>query len=84
MFTGNDLAEDGLHGNAGGGPGDGAFGVTETVGILIASSDDPLTGIVIAANAIDKVHYAIWTKNAPPLKESENPFAYAPVPLMQS
>ena len=44
----------------------------------------PLEGIIVKGNKISKEHFGIWTKNAPPIKESDNTFTEVEVPLFQS
>jgi hypothetical protein len=84
VITGNSLSNDGLKGYPNGTPGDEDFGVTGTVGILVASAVSPLSGIEIAGNTISDVHYGIWTKNVPPISLTANTFTNVAVPLMQT
>lgn len=84
VITDNNVSNDGLEGYPNGSPGDEDFGVTNTVGILVASAVSPLAGTVIANNNISDVHYGIWTKNVPPISPSANTFTNVTDPVTQS
>jgi nitrous oxidase accessory protein NosD len=84
VITNNTASHDGINGFPNGSPGDSDFGVTNTVGILVASAVSPLSGTVIAGNTISDTHYGIWTKNVPPMSSSANTFHDVAVPLTQS
>jgi nitrous oxidase accessory protein NosD len=84
IITNNNVSNDGIAGGPNGTPGDADFGVTNTVGILVASAVTPLKGTEIANNTIDNVHYGIWTKNVPTISPSANTFSNVAVPVTQS
>ena len=84
VITNNNVSDDGLAGYPNGSPGDSDFGVTNTVGILVASAITPLAGTEIANNNISNVHYGIWTKNVPRISPSTNTFNNVAVPLTQT
>lgn len=77
VIVGNTLNDDGL-------TGDVDFGVTHTVGILVASAVSELSGTVIAGNRISDEYYGIWTKNVPAISASSNTFTNVTDPLTQS
>jgi hypothetical protein len=77
VITNNNVSDDGLE-------GDPDFGVTNTVGILVASAVTPLKGTEIANNTISNVHYGIWTKNVPTISPSANTFNNVAVPVTQT
>jgi parallel beta-helix repeat protein len=63
--------------------GDDTAGIKQTVGILLYSGVDRLTGIVVKGNKITGDHFGIWTKNAPKIAKSANTFRAVAVPLHQ-
>jgi len=77
VIVDNTLSNDGL-------TGDPDFGVTSTVGILVASAVTPLSGIEIAGNTISDTHYGIWTKGVSTIAPSANTFNGVTVDLTQS
>lgn len=77
VITDNSVSNDGL-------TGDPSFGVTSTVGILVASADTALTGTEIGGNSVSNVHYGIWTENVPAIAPTANTFTNVTVPLTQS
>jgi hypothetical protein len=74
VITHNRVSHDGIAGNPNGAPGDSAFGVTNTVGILVGSNVATLQGTVVANNTISNVFYGVWTKNVPATAVSSNAF----------
>lgn len=62
VIRNNRLSNNALAGNMGQ-PGDGDFGVSGTIGLLVASAVTQLTGIQITGNQISNVHFGIWTMN---------------------
>ena len=84
VITNNNVSDDGLEGYPNGTPGDMDFGVTNTVGILVASAVTPLAGTEIANNNISNVHYGIWTKSVPPISPTANTFNNVAVPVTQT
>jgi parallel beta-helix repeat protein len=82
-FLENELSNNGKTGNMGL-PGDAGTGLEATAGMIIFSAVTPLEGIVVKGNKINKEHFGIWTKNAPPINESDNTFTEVEVPLFQS
>jgi parallel beta-helix repeat protein len=82
-FLDNELSNNGKTGNMGL-PGDAGTGLEATAGMIIFSAVTPLEGIVVKGNKINKEHFGIWTKNAPPIKASDNFFTEVEVPLFQS
>jgi hypothetical protein len=84
VIVGNSLSGDGIAGNPGGTPGDVDYGITHTVGIVIASSVTPLQGTVVAGNTVSNDYYGIWTKNVPTISASANTFNGVTTPLSQN
>jgi hypothetical protein len=64
-------------------PGDSDFGITNTVGIVIASAATPLTGTVVKGNHISHDFYGIWTMNVPTIKKRANHFKHIVVDVHQ-
>jgi nitrous oxidase accessory protein NosD len=84
VIVGNSLSGDGIAGNPGGTPGDVDYGITHTVGIIIASSVTPLQGTAVAGNTVSNDYYGIWTKNVPTISASANTFNGVTTPLSQN
>jgi len=80
-MNGNRIIDNKLSHN--GALGDPEFGEQGTVDILVASAVTKLTGIVIKGNFLSDAHYGIYTKNAPPLKKSDNSYKNVTVPVKQ-
>jgi hypothetical protein len=78
----NSFKADGQNGGNGQ-PGDSDFGITKTVGIIIASAATPLTGTVVKGNHISHEYYGIWTMNVPTIKKKANHFKHVVVDVFQ-
>ena len=84
VIVGNTLSDDGIAGSPGGKPGDVDFGITQTVGIIVASAVSTLEGTVVADNTVSNDYYGIWTKNVPTISASANTFSAVTTPLSQN
>lgn len=78
----NSFSDNGQNGGNGQ-PGDADFGITKTVGIVIASAATPLTGTVVKGNHISHDYYGIWTMNVPSIKKGSNHFKHVVVDVYQ-
>ena len=70
-------------GGSTGHPGDGDAGVTHTVGILVWSYIDTITGTVVSGNHISNNWFGIWTEHVPNFSRSANTYSNVRVPLRQ-
>jgi parallel beta-helix repeat protein len=82
IIKGNVLGRNAL-GAPGGPPGDGDAGVKHTVGILVWSWIDRLTGTQISGNHISNNFFGIWTEHVPHLNPSTNTYHNVRVPVRQ-
>lgn len=83
-IIGNRLSHNALSGNNGQ-PGDGDFGVSGTIGILVASAVTELTGTQIVGNQISNEHFGIWTMKvqSPASLAAANQFIHVVIPVHQ-